>query len=86
MTAPLKVKDHLILAAAHMRRAAPNSFVDFLKAFENFKDEKSDACVVAKHDTVLNAQGQAQAVRELYILFVDCLTEANQLDQRMKGK
>lgn len=71
---PPKPKDELATVAARLSRAAPNTWVEFIKAFEAYTTERKDGCVQAAADKVLLAQGRAQQCVELSSL----LTSATQ--------
>jgi hypothetical protein len=79
---PPKPKDELALAAAHLSRAAPNSWSDFVKAFEALTVERKDNCVQAPADRVLLAQGRAQQCVELSSLFTNAIATANEAKQK----
>jgi len=70
---PPKPKDELALTAAHLSRAAPSSWADFMKAFEAYTAERKDSCVQAPADRVLLAQGRAQQCVELSSLFTTAI-------------
>jgi hypothetical protein len=79
---PPKPKDELALAAAHLSRAAPNSWADFVKAFEVYMRVRKDECVQAPADRVLLAQGRAQQCVELSSLFTNAVATANAATQK----
>lgn len=68
---PPKPKDVLILKAAHLSKAAPNSWGEFIEAFTAYARERVDLCIQAPADKVLLAQGMARQVNELLALMVD---------------
>lgn len=70
---PPKPKDVLQEAAAHLSRAAPNKYDEFVKAFEVYLDEHAAACVHAASDKVLIAQGRARALTDLSSLFINAI-------------
>ena len=69
--APPKPKDNLASAAARLSRAAPNMWVEFVAAFEEFTRDRESACVQAPADNVLRAQGMARQCIELRTLLSD---------------
>lgn len=79
---PPKPKDELATAAAYLSRAAPNKWVDFVKAFEAYAAERKDSCVQAPADRVLLAQGRAQQCVELSSLFMNAIATANAATQK----
>lgn len=68
---PPKPKDNLLLAAARLSKAAPNTWPDFIAAFEEFARDRESACVQAPSDRVLLAQGMARQCIELLTLLKD---------------
>lgn len=75
---PPKPHDELALAAARLSRAAPNSWVDFVSAFEAYAAVKRDACVQAPADKIFQAQGKAQQCAELSLLLSNAIKSANE--------
>lgn len=68
---PPKPKDVLATAAARLSKAAPNGWKEFMDAYAALARERTDACVSAPADKVLNAQGRAQQLLELQDLLID---------------
>ena len=68
---PPKPHDELLAVASRVSRAAPNTWVEFLKAFEAYTDVRRDACVQSVADQVLINQGRARQCVELIALFND---------------
>ena len=66
---PPKPKDVLELVAARLSKAAPNTWVEFMPALEEYTREIELACVRAPADGVLIAQGRARQLQELLTLF-----------------
>jgi hypothetical protein len=81
---PIKPHDVLAIAAAQLSRAAPNTWAEFLKAFEAYACIYKDACVQAPADQVLKAQGKAQGCVELSSLFINAIKTANELAAKQK--
>ena len=81
---PPKPHDELALAAARLSRAAPNSWDDFVKAFEAFTGTRKDACIQAPADKVLLAQGRAQQCVELSSLFTNAIKTASDMAAKQK--
>lgn len=79
---PPKPKDELAIVAARLSRTAPNTWDDFIKAFEAYARERKDACVQAPADKVLVAQGRAQQCVELSSLFTNAIATANAAAQK----
>ena len=75
---PPKPHDELALVAARLSRAAPNSWDDFVRAFEAYAEVRRDACIQAPADRVLIAQGKAQQCVELSSLFSKAIVTANE--------
>lgn len=78
--------DNFQIAAARMKRAAPNLFAEFEKALVNVVTDKISACVLSPGERVLNAQGQAQFGQELLKLLEDCITAADKIDHKLKER
>lgn len=74
---PPKPRDDLATAAAHLSRAAPNSWVNFIEAFDAYTALRVSACVQAPADKVLVTQGKAQQCAELSSLFTNAIQTAN---------
>jgi hypothetical protein len=68
---PPKPKDVLVIAAARLSKAAPNSWTEVIAALEVYTREAELACVRAPADGVLIAQGKARQCEELLALFHD---------------
>lgn len=72
---PPKPKDELASAAARLSRAAPNTWADFMKAFEVYTADLKDACVHAAADKILLTQGRAQQCVDLSSLFTNAIKQ-----------
>lgn len=68
---PPKPKDILLSKAAHLSKAAPNSWKEFVDALGVYARERVDGCIQAPSDKVLIAQGMARQINELLTLMVD---------------
>ena len=79
---PPKPHDELALVAARLSRAAPNTWDEFMKAFEDYTAVRRDACIQAPADRVLLAQGRAQQCVELSSLFSKAIATANAAAQK----
>lgn len=79
---PPKPHDELALVAARLSRAAPNTWDEFIKAFEVYATVRKDSCVQAPADKVLLAQGRAQQCVELSSLFRNAIATANAATQK----
>jgi hypothetical protein len=79
---PPKPHDELSAVAARLSRAAPNTWDEFIKAFEAYAAVRRDACVQAPADRVLIAQGRAQQCVELSSLFMNAIATANAATQK----
>jgi FtsZ-interacting cell division protein YlmF len=71
----------LILAAAKLQRTAPESFKEFLGAFEAFTNQSRDNCVSSPLETLPQNQGRAQVCVALLKGFRDCLKLADQIEK-----
>lgn len=65
---PLKPKDNLVIAAARLSKAAPNTWKEFIDAFTAYNNERLRDCMRAPSDKVLVTQGKAQNTEELLVL------------------
>lgn len=74
----------LILKTASLARMAPQEWSDFLAAFKQYTDTRRDQCVSSPVDTILIAQGRAQQCASLLRLFEECLTTADQIQEKRK--
>lgn len=72
---PPKPKDVLVTVAARLSKAAPNSWKDFMDAYDAFTRSRMDACVAAPADQVLRAQGMALQCVELQTLFAEAVKQ-----------
>jgi len=68
----------LTAAAARLSRAAPNSWDDFVAAFELYAAVHRNACVQAPADKIFVQQGKAQNCAELSALFSNAIKTANE--------
>lgn len=84
MITPPKTKDNLAIAAARMKRAAPNSFKEFEEAFEALWAEGVVRCVQSPRDDVLNNQGRAQQLTEVRDVLRECLVTADKISAKLK--
>lgn len=76
-TTPNRPHDELMLVAARLSRATPNTWDEFLKAFEAYSSDRSRDCVAAPYDKIYLAQGRAQQCAELAKLFREAIATAN---------
>ncbi len=76
--APPKPHDVLTTVAARLSRAAPNTWDDFIAAFEAYTAVRRDACVLAPADKIFVQQGKAQQCAELLSLFSTAIKSANE--------
>jgi len=70
------VNGKLIIAAAGLRRQAPEAFEEFLDAFRAFTETQRDDCIRAPSEHLSVAQGRAQNCTQILRLFDTCLLEA----------
>ena len=85
MTTPLRTDDKLAIAAARLKRAAPNGFKELVDLLDLHARENMAVCVQAPHDQVLGKQGRAQEAIYLRDLFIDCIATADKLEAKLKG-
>lgn len=85
MTTPLRTDDELTVAAARLKRAAPNLFMEFVNKLDAHAREAMTVCVQAPPDQVLGKQGKAQEAMYLRNLFNDCIATADKLEAKLKG-
>lgn len=74
----------LIIAAARISRAAPESWEQLLAAFRAYTDTQRDNCISSPVDNLQVAQGRAQACAALLRLFDDCRKSADQIEEKRK--
>jgi hypothetical protein len=74
----------LILKTASLARMAPKEWSDFLAAFKSYTDQRRDQCVSSPVDTILVSQGRAQQCASLLRLFDECMTTADQIQDKRK--
>ena len=75
--------DELVMAAAELRRNAPEGFQKFLEAFRAYTNKTKDECISSPIDTLPVAQGRARGCAAILRMLDDCLTLA---DKREKKK
>lgn len=85
MTTPLRTDDKLAIAAARLKRAAPNLFKEFEDLLDLHAREATVLCVQAPPDQVLRLQGRAQEVMDLRKILTDCIATADKLEAKLKG-
>jgi hypothetical protein len=73
------------MAAAHLKRSAPKSWMEFMTAIEGMNSEAASVCVQAPPDQILVKQGRAQQLGELVTLLRDCIATADKLEAKLKG-
>jgi hypothetical protein len=71
----------LILAAAKLQRTAPESWKEFLGAFEDHTNKTRDNCISSPLETLPLNQGRAQACVALLKVLRDCLSLADQIEK-----
>lgn len=72
---PPKPKDVLLIVAARLSKAAPNTWAEFVTAMEVYVREAELACVKAPADAVLLAQGRARQCHDLLTIFHDAVKQ-----------
>jgi hypothetical protein len=72
----------LVSAAAKLAQAAPNSWDDFLRAFDQHSQLQAHRCIQSPPDQLATTQGRAQNSAELLRLLANCI----QLADPKKGK
>lgn len=70
-------KSDLVLASARLARSAPESWKQFLGAFELYSQQHADNCIQSSIEELQRNQGRAQSVAHLYKLFSECLVIAD---------
>lgn len=69
-----------------MKRAAPNTWKDFEDAFAALCNEHVLRCIQSESNQILSNQGRAQLTTELRDLFRDCVSTADELEAKLKGR
>lgn len=85
MTTPLRTDDKLAIAAARLKRAAPNAFKEVVDLLDAHAREGMALCVQAPPDQVLGKQGKAQEAIYMRDLFNECIATAEKLEAKLKG-
>jgi hypothetical protein len=80
----IQPKDQLSLAAAQIARAAPKSWAEFLAVLATLTASAQHECMHAPSDKMQVAQGRAQQLTELGILFGDAISRANELEEKQR--
>lgn len=74
------------MAAARLKRAAPNAWTDFEQRFRDLCDEATARCVHSEPDKILGNQGRAQLMGELRDMLRDCVVTAEELTAKLKER
>jgi hypothetical protein len=74
----------LILAAAELSRRAPEQWAEFMIAFVVYASGKRDECVQAPLAMLPVAQGRAQAIAQLEVLFDECKVQSENITKKQK--
>ena len=74
----------LIVAAARLARAAPDSWDEFVKAHHAFAWDLAQKVVMSPPDALVVNQGRAQGVAGVGRLLTDCARTANAMEETKK--
>ena len=79
-------EQNLILAAARLSRASPESWDEFMKAFHLYSWDQANLLVASPPDMVYIAQGRAQGVAAVGRLLDKCRETASSMEaNKQKG-
>ena len=81
----MTVDQDLIVAAARLARASPESWDEFLRAFHLYSWDQANLLVAAPPDMVHIAQGRAQGVAAVGRLLDKCRETASSMEANKKG-
>ena len=73
-------EQNLILAAARLSRASPESWDEFLSTFTRYAWDMAEKLVQSPVEVVLVAQGRAQGMMILGKLLTDCQKTASSME------
>ena len=81
----MTAEQDLIVAAARLARASPESWDEFMKAFHLYGWDQANQLVAAPLDMVYVAQGRAQGVAAVGRLLDKCRETASSMEANKKG-
>ena len=79
-------EQNLILAAARVARAAPESWDEFVKAHHAYAWGLAERVVASPADVLVVNQGRAQGVSGVSRLLDDCRKTANAMEESKKAQ
>ena len=74
----------LILAAAKLARSAPETWTEFLGAFDAYTNLQISNCISSPIEALAQNQGRAQSMVALRTILRDCLKTADQIERKSK--
>jgi hypothetical protein len=77
-------EQNLIVAAARLAHAAPDSWDEYIKAFHAYSWSLAEHVVSSPPDVLIVNQGRAQGVSGLGRLLADCRKTANAMEEAKK--
>lgn len=72
------------MAAARLARSAPESWKQFLGAFQAHSSQQIQNCIKSPLDELPRNQGRAQATAHLFGLLADCMASADKIEGKRK--
>lgn len=80
----MSTESDLTMKAALLARNAPDSWKQFLGAFQDYSSQQIQNCIQSPLELLPVAQGRAQATARLYGLLAECLTSADKIEGKRK--
>lgn len=74
----------LILASAKLARSAPETWTEFLGAFDAYTNTQISNCISSPLEALAQNQGRAQSLVALQKVLRDCLKSADQIERKSK--
>ena len=78
----MSAESDLTLKAALLARNAPESWRQFLEAFQAYSSQQIQNCIQSSLENLPVAQGRAQSTARLYGLLAECLTSADKVERK----
>lgn len=82
----LQVDDQVAIAAAKLKRAAPNAWSEFEQALTALGEKRKNECIQANFTEVQRAQGRAIEMVDLLKVLAGCLATSDKLAQKQQPK